>query len=238
MVQTKILLRYILYSNGSRPNFAIACLAFCMRLPKVWISKDITHKSYLYTKRLPMARTPSNMLPLGTKAPNFSLLDTISDQQVDLQTAKGEKGTVILFICNHCPFVIHVNPQVAKMAKEYQKKGMGFIAISSNDVANYPQDAPHLMKEVADREGYTFPYLYDESQEIAKAYDAACTPDFYLFNANLELAYRGQLDDSRPGNGLPVTGKDLRSAMDALLNDMPIATEQRPSIGCNIKWKI
>lgn len=184
-----------------------------------------------------MARTPSNMLPLETKAPEFELLDTVSDKILSLQQVKGEKGTVVMFICNHCPFVIHVNPEVSIIAKEYQAKGIGFAAISSNDVANYPQDAPHLMKLKASEEDYTFPYLYDETQKVAKAYDAACTPDFYLFDANLKLVYRGQLDDSRPGNGIPLTGKDLKTAMDALLDGKPVSEEQKPSLGCNIKWK-
>ena len=183
-----------------------------------------------------MARTPSNMLPLGTKAPDFELLDTVSDKKVALNDIKGEKGTVIMFICNHCPFVIHVNPQIAKLAKEYQKKGIAFVAISSNDVENYPQDAPHLMKEKALEEDYTFPYLYDETQEVAKAYDAACTPDFYLFNSEMALVYRGQLDDSRPGNGLPLSGADLKNAMDAVLDGKEVDPDQKPSLGCNIKW--
>ena len=183
-----------------------------------------------------MARIPSNMLDLGTQAPDFSLLDTVSDQIFSLETSKGKNGTVIAFICNHCPFVIHVNPEISKMAKEYQSKGIGFIAISSNDVINYPQDAPHHMKKNAEEAGYTFPYLYDETQEVALAYHAACTPDFYLFNSELKLVYRGQLDDSRPGNGIPVTGTSLRNAMDALLNGKKINTQQKPSIGCNIKW--
>ncbi len=177
------------------------------------------------------------MLPLGTKAPDFNLVDTVSDTPISLQSSKGEKGTVVMFICNHCPFVIHVNPEISRLGKEYQAKGIGFIAISSNDVENYPQDAPHLMKQKAKEEGYTFPYLYDETQDVAKAYDAACTPDIYLFNEGLELVYRGQLDDSRPGNGIPVTGTDLRNAMDALLAGDEINPEQKPSIGCNIKWK-
>ncbi|MER3376376.1 MAG: thioredoxin family protein [Allomuricauda sp.] len=183
-----------------------------------------------------MARTPSNMLPLGTKAPDFELLDTVSDETLSLQKIKGEKGTVVLFICNHCPFVIHVNPEISKLGKEYQAKGINFVAISSNDVENYPQDAPHLMKEKAQEMDYTFPYLYDETQEVAKAYDAACTPDFYLFDGDSKLVYRGQLDDSRPGNGLPLTGSDLRNAMDALLEGKTIDPNQKPSIGCNIKW--
>ena len=183
-----------------------------------------------------MANTPSNMLPLGTLAPAFNLTDTVTDKDVGLQDSKGTKGTVIMFICNHCPFVKHVNPEISKLGEEYQKKGIGFVAISSNDVKNYPQDGPDLMKETAKQEGYSFPYLYDETQETAKAYDAACTPDFYLFDSNLRLVYRGQLDDSRPGNEIPVTGKDLRNAMDALLEGKKIDALQKPSIGCNIKW--
>ena len=184
-----------------------------------------------------MARTLSNMLPLGTQAPDFSLLDTVSDEVKTLDDVKGNKGTVIMFICNHCPFVIHVNEQISLLAKEYQVKGIGFTAISSNDIINYPQDAPHLMKENAIQENYTFPYLYDATQEVAKAYDAACTPDFYLFDAELRLVYRGQLDDSRPGNGLAVTGADLRQAMDCLLGGRSLPKDQKPSIGCNIKWR-
>ena len=184
-----------------------------------------------------MARTPSNMLPLGTTAPEFSLMDTVTEKTLNLQALKGDKGTLVFFICNHCPFVIHVNPMLTQLANKYQAKGIGFIAISSNDIENYPQDAPHLMKEVAKREGYTFPYLYDETQEVAKAYDAACTPDFYLFDEDLKLVYRGQLDDSRPGNDIPLSGKDLSAAMDALLAGNKISDDQKPSIGCNIKWK-
>ena len=184
-----------------------------------------------------MARTPSNMLPLGTKAPDFELLDTVSDTTISLNDAKGEKGTVILFICNHCPFVIHVNPMIVQLAKEYQEKGIAFVAISSNDVENYPQDAPDLMKQKAKEEGYTFPYLYDETQEVAKAYDAACTPDIYLFDANLNLVYRGQLDGSRPGNDVPLTGTDLKKAMNAVLEGKEVDPDQKPSLGCNIKWK-
>lgn len=183
-----------------------------------------------------MSLTPSNMMPLGTVAPEFRLLDTVSEKTFDLQALKGAKGTLVAFICNHCPFVVHINPEFSKLAKEYRKKGIGFIAISSNDVENYPQDAPHLMKEKAKAEGYTFPYLYDETQKVAKAYDAACTPDFYLFDDNLELVYRGQMDDSRPGNGIPVSGQDLRNAMDNLLDGKEISGSQKPSIGCNIKW--
>lgn len=184
-----------------------------------------------------MARTPSNMIALGTKAPGFNLPDTVSGSMKALKDIKGERATVVMFICNHCPFVKHVNKGIVQLAEDYGDKGIGFVAISSNDVENYPDDAPHLMKENAQTEGYPFPYLYDESQEVARAYDAACTPDFYVFDKDLELAYRGQLDDSRPGNGIPVTGKEIRSALDALLSGAPVPENQKPSIGCNIKWK-
>lgn len=184
-----------------------------------------------------MARTPSNMLPLGTKAPEFNLPDTVSARQLDLDEIRGEKGTLVMFICNHCPFVKHVNPELRRLGEEYQEKGIALVAISSNDVENYPDDSPELMKKTAAEEGYTFPYLYDETQEVAKAYDAACTPDFYLFDEKLDLVYRGQLDDSRPGNDLPLNGEDLRNAIDALLEGNEISTDQKPSIGCNIKWK-
>ncbi len=185
-----------------------------------------------------MSRTPSNMIPLGTKAPNFDLIDTISNKKLSLNSLKGNKATVIFFICNHCPFVIHVNEALVNIAKDFSEKGISFIAISSNDVVNYPQDAPNLMKQNALDFNYPFPYLYDETQEVAKAYDAACTPDNYIFNENLELVYRGQLDNSRPGNGIPVTGKDLRNALQNLLDGNEISQNQKPSIGCNIKWKI
>ena len=184
-----------------------------------------------------MARTPSNMIPLGTPAPGFSLPDTVSGNTFDLQELKGDMGTVIMFICNHCPFVKHVNSGIVDLARDYQSRGISFIAISSNDVENYPDDSPELMTKNARAEGYTFPYLYDESQEVAKAYDAACTPDFYLFNDQLSLVYRGQMDDSRPGNGIPVSGRDLRTALDSLLAGTAIDPLQKPSIGCNIKWK-
>ncbi|RTE53070.1 thioredoxin family protein [Arenibacter aquaticus] len=184
-----------------------------------------------------MANTPSNMLPLGTVAPNFSLIDTTTENLKNLEELKGAKGTVIMFICNHCPFVKHLNAAIVQTAMDYQPKGISFIAISSNDVENYPQDAPHLMKLVSEEEKYSFPYLYDETQEVAKAYDAACTPDFYLFDDSLKLVYRGQFDSSRPGNGIDVTGEDLKEAMNALLTGNEIDKNQKPSIGCNIKWK-
>ena len=184
-----------------------------------------------------MARTPSNMLALGTKAPAFELFDTVSNKHTSLKELQGEKGTIIAFICNHSPFVKHINHELVAIANDYKSKGIQMIAISSNDVNNYPEDAPELMLENARTEGFTFPYLYDETQEVAKAYDAACTPDFYLFDELLSLVYRGQLDDSRPGNAIPVSGNDLRAALDALLNGNPIDSNQKPSIGCNIKWK-
>ncbi|WP_298878782.1 thioredoxin family protein [uncultured Polaribacter sp.] len=184
-----------------------------------------------------MARTESNEFAIGKKAPDFTLINTVDDSFVSLQEAKGEKGTVIMFICNHCPFVIHVNSALVKMANDYQQKGINFIAISSNDVENYPQDSPELMQELAKTENFPFPYLYDETQEVAKAYDAACTPDFYVFDTDLKAVYHGQLDDSRPGNGKPVTGKDLRLSLDYLLENKSPIENSKPSLGCGIKWK-
>jgi len=184
-----------------------------------------------------MARTASTMLPLGTSAPMFSLLDTISDQVLTLEEIRGPKGSLIMFICNHCPYVKHVNQGLVQLANDFVPKGISFIAISSNDVDNYPQDAPHLMKVNAKNEGYPFPYLYDVTQETARDYKAACTPDFFLFNSDLRLVYRGQLDDSRPGNEFPVSGSDLRNAMNQMLNGRSIDNDQKPSIGCSIKWK-
>lgn len=184
-----------------------------------------------------MAYKESNMMPLGTEAPYFSLIDTITENIFTLNDFKGSKALVVMFICNHCPYVIHVNDQIIQLAKEYSLKGVKFVAISSNDVVNYPADSPEKMHDLGMQLGYPFPYLYDESQEVAKAYDAACTPDFYLFDGTLKLAYRGQLDASRPNSDIPVTGKDLRDALDAVLNNAPVNEFQRPSAGCNIKWK-
>lgn len=184
-----------------------------------------------------MALTPSNMIPLGTIAPDFTLPDTVSGTSYGLQQLKGKQGTMVMFICNHCPYVKHINSQLVKLANDYTPKGINFIAISSNDATAQPDDAPDKMKELAQKEGYPFPYLYDESQAVAKAYDAACTPDFYIFDADLKLVYRGQLDDSRPSNNKPLTGSDIRIALDALLNGTAISPRQKPSIGCNIKWK-
>jgi peroxiredoxin len=184
-----------------------------------------------------MAQTPSNMLPLGTKAPSFSLSDTVSGRSLTLDQIRGAQGTVVMFICNHCPFVKHINAGLVRAAKDYQPRGIAFVAISSNDAANYPDDSPEKMSTTAQQLGYPFPYLYDASQDVARAYQAACTPDLYLFDANLACVYRGQFDDARPGNHQPVTGKDLRAAMDALLAGRPIDPAQKPSVGCNIKWK-
>lgn len=184
-----------------------------------------------------MALTLSNEFAIGKTAPDFTLLNTVNNTMVSLQDCKGENGTVIQFICNHCPFVIHVNEELVKLAIDYQNQGIGFVAISSNDVENYPQDAPNLMKQLAEKEGYPFPYLYDKTQEVAKAYDAACTPDFYIFDENLQSIYHGQLDESRPNNGKPVTGKDIREALNNLLESKPILENQKPSMGCGIKWK-
>ena len=184
-----------------------------------------------------MALTESNMLPIGTEAPDFTLPDTVSGEELTLEDLASNKATVVMFICNHCPYVIHVNPEIKRLTDEYLAKGVSFVAISSNDVENYPQDAPHLMNKLVEKEGFNFPYLYDESQAVARAYQAACTPDFYIFDAELKLAYRGQLDDSRPGNGIPVTGRDLRNALDCLISGTEVTGNQLPSIGCNIKWK-
>lgn len=184
-----------------------------------------------------MAQTPSNMLPLGTVAPSFKLQDTVNDENLKLEECKGLKGTVIIFISNHCPYVKHVTKKIAALAKEYKSKGINFVAISSNDIENYPDDRPELMKKLALDEDFIFPYLYDQTQEVARAYQAACTPDFYLFDEHLKLVYRGQLDGSRPGNDIPVTGEDLNNAIVALLNHDPISELQKPSLGCNIKWR-
>ena len=185
-----------------------------------------------------MARTPSTMVPLGTRAPDFTLPDTVSGKELSLETLRGKVATVIMFICNHCPFVKHVNAELVNLSNDYQKKDIGFIAISSNDVMNYPDDSPELMAQLAKQLKYPFPYLYDETQKVARAYDAACTPDFFIYDENLKLVYRGQLDDSRPGNEIPVTGKDIRNALESLLNGRAVSEFQRPSIGCNIKWRL
>ena len=182
-----------------------------------------------------MVKTASTMLQLGTRAPEFSL-SNIDSSVVSLADFADKKGLLVVFMCNHCPFIKHLRKELAEFCNEYQGKGLGVVGISSNDVANYPDDSPEKMAEEAADAGYQFPYLYDESQEVAKAYKAACTPDFFLFDAGMALAYRGQFDDSRPGNDLPVTGADLRAACDQVLAGESVPVEQKPSIGCNIKW--
>lgn len=184
-----------------------------------------------------MARTPSTMLALGTRAPDFSLLEPASGKTVHLKDFAAAPGLLVVFMCNHCPYVKHVRSGLAAFAREYQAKGLAVVGISSNDVANYPDDSPAKMVVEAQQAGYEFPYLYDETQHVAKAYQAACTPDFFLFDQAQKLVYRGQFDESRPGNTIPVTGKDLRNAADALLAQLPISPDQKPSLGCNIKWQ-
>ncbi len=184
-----------------------------------------------------MALTASTMLPLGTKAPDFQLSDVVSGKTISLDTFADKKALLVMFICRHCPFVKHVQTQLAQIGKDYADADVGIVAISANDAVNYPDDAPDKLKEMAQQLGFTFPFSYDESQGTAKAYTAACTPDFFLFDADRQLVYRGQLDDSRPSNDQPVTGKDLRAALDAVLASQPVNPDQKPSIGCNIKWK-
>ncbi|MEI2580710.1 thioredoxin family protein [Scytonema sp. PRP1] len=184
-----------------------------------------------------MALTASTMLSLGTQAPDFHLPDVVSGQTISLSTFAQNKALLVMFICRHCPFVKHIKEELAQLGKDYINKGLGIVAISTNDAKNYPDDAPELLKAMAIELDFNFPFCYDESQETAKAYTAACTPDFFLFDAKQQLVYRGQLDESRPSNGKPVTGADLRAALDAVLADQPVAGEQKPSIGCNIKWK-
>jgi len=183
-----------------------------------------------------MVAVNSTMLPLGTQAPDFRLPDT-TGKVVSLSDFKGAPALLVAFICNHCPYVKHIRGALAQLGRDYLPRGVAFVAISSNDVANYPADSPAKMAEEAKAAGYPFPYLYDESQSVAKAYHAACTPDFYLFDGAQQLVYRGQLDDSRPNSGIPVTGKDLRAALEAVLAGKPVSATQKASIGCNIKWK-
>jgi peroxiredoxin len=183
-----------------------------------------------------MARTPSTMLPLGTPAPDFRLLN-VDGQMVGLDDFRGAPAYLIAFICNHCPFVKHIAEGLADLGREYQAKGVAVIAISSNDASKYPADSPEQMVHEVENRHYVFPYLYDETQDVAKAYRAACTPDFYVFDGDRKLVYRGQMDDSRPDSGIPVTGRDLRAALNAVLASQPVSDQQRPSIGCNIKWK-
>ena len=183
-----------------------------------------------------MVKTASTMLSLGTSAPDFSL-PNVDGSTVSLSDFSGKPGLLVIFMCNHCPFVIHLRDELARFATEYQEKGLAIVGISSNDVTTHPDDSPEKMAEEAKSAGYTFPYLYDENQDVAKSYQAACTPDFFLFDSNQELVYRGQFDDSRPESGIPVTGADMRAACDAVLAGQPVSAEQKPSVGCNIKWK-
>jgi len=177
------------------------------------------------------------MLPLGTPAPDFSLPDVVSGKTVSLKTFTGKKALLVMFICRHCPYVDHVKEELARIGQDYLSQDVGIVAISSNDAKNYPDDRPKRLKEMAEKLAFGFPFCYDETQDVARAYAAACTPDFFLFDAGGRLVYRGQLDDSRPGNGKPVTGRDLRAALDQVLKGKPISEDQKPSVGCNIKWK-
>ena len=197
---------------------------------------NLQKQCYHGIKFLKMARTPSKMIDLGSKLPDFNLINTINNQFFDHKKLNNEIGTLVMFICNHCPFVIHVLDEIIAISKFYKGK-INIVAISSNDVINYPQDSPLMMKKLATNKNFDFPYLYDESQNIAKAFDAACTPDFFLYDEEKKLVYRGQLDDSRPGNDLEITGNDLRNAIDCTLNNEENNSVQKPSIGCNIKWK-
>lgn len=184
-----------------------------------------------------MTLTPSNMLPLGSLATPFKLVDTITNQSMELTDLRSDIATVICFICNHCPFVKHIQAGLVQLANSYIPQKISFIAISANDVAEYPEDSPQKMRETALALHFPFPYLYDETQKTAKAYQAACTPDFYIFDKDLRCVYRGQFDDSRPNNNIPVTGQDIRTALENILAGKPVKAEQKPSIGCNIKWK-
>ncbi|KTC65090.1 putative thiol-disulfide isomerase and thioredoxins family (plasmid) [Legionella adelaidensis] len=184
-----------------------------------------------------MVKTASTMIDLGTNAPQFKLIDAVSGKQISYSDNKNAVATVIMFICNHCPYVKHINHELTRLANDYLAKGIQFFAINSNDATQYPEDSFENMKMNAKVQAYPFPYLYDETQEVAKAYQAACTPDFFIFNHLNELVYRGQLDDSRPGNGIPVTGSSIRDALNCLLSNKEITKDQSPSLGCNIKWK-
>lgn len=184
-----------------------------------------------------MAETPSTMIPLGSKAPDFTLLDTITNRMMSLNELASPTATVIMFICNHCPYVKLIQRKMVEIATQYQQRGIKFIAISSNDAVNYPADSPEKMHEEAAAHHYTFPYLYDETQEIARAYMAACTPDFYIFDKKLHCVYRGRFDNATPGNQRPVTGNDLSTALDEILEGRAVSQDQKPSVGCNIKWK-
>lgn len=183
-----------------------------------------------------LVKTLSTMLPLGTVAPDFELVN-VDGRTLTLEDFRDAKALLVIFMCNHCPFVIHIAPELARLAMEYQPRGVAFVAINSNDVTTHPQDSPEQMVHEMELRGYSFAYLFDEEQRVAKSYRAACTPDFFLFDGDRKLVYRGQLDDSRPGSGIPLSGRDLRAAIDNVLAGRPVSPEQKPSIGCNIKWK-
>lgn len=184
-----------------------------------------------------MAKTESSMVALNTVAPSFALMDIRTQRMISLEQAKGSLATIIAFICNHCPYVKHINAELPRLAKDFEDKGVSLIAINANDIEQYPDDSPENMRLTAEKSGYCFPYLFDETQEVATAYQARCTPDFFVFDHNLHLVYRGQLDDSRPGNQIPVTGNSIRQALAALLEKKSVSVDQKPSLGCNIKWK-
>jgi peroxiredoxin len=184
-----------------------------------------------------MALKESTMLALGTPMPSFALPDVRSQEIINPETFQNKSALLVMFICRHCPYVVHVQEELTKLARDYQEKDLGILGISSNDVTGYPADAPPRLKEMAEQLGWQFPYCFDETQAVAKAFTAVCTPDFFLFDRQRHLVYRGQLDESRPGNGKRVTGQDLRVALDAVLSGQPVSSQQRPSAGCNIKWK-
>jgi peroxiredoxin len=193
--------------------------------------------AYAELKGIHMTITLSRMIPLGTKAPDFTLRDVVSGKTLSLSQLKSEKAIVVMFICAHCPFVRHIIRDLVKLANQYIPKGISFITISSNDAESYPMDSPENLKKQAEEFAFPFPYFYDSTQEIARAYGAECTPDFFVFDSRLHCIYRGQFDDSRPGNQIPVTGNDLKSALDSILEEKPVSEIQKPNTGCNIKWK-
>jgi len=214
-------------------HYSYILLALLLNIVNRVILKKLLTLIYFYC----MPAVETTLIPLGFKAPSFSLPDTISGELMDIEQLRGAKATVVMFICNHCPYVIHIREELIKMANEYIPQGVSFIAISSNDVVKYPDDSPEKMKELGISLSFPFPYLYDESQEVAKSYFAACTPDFSIFDKDLLCIYRGQLDESRPKNEKPVTGKDIREVLDAVISGNEVKTHQIPSIGCSIKWK-
>ena len=182
--------------------------------------------------------TPSTMLPLGTPVPPFALADVSSGKMVTLDDFVGKSALLVMFVCNHCPYVVHVMGELGRLGRDYLPRGVGVLAINANSEVSHPEDGPANMRALAEREGWAFPFVFDRTQSVARSFDAACTPDFFVFDRARTLVYRGQLDDSRPRNGVPVTGRDLRAALDAVLEGTPVAAEQRPSIGCNIKWNL